>query len=372
MQSSTKRLLSLDAFRGLTIFGMIVVNHPGSWAHIYAPLRHAAWHGITPTDLIFPFFIFITGISIAFALGSRKESGVNLSEIRVKIIKRSITIFALGLLFNLWPSFNFATVRIPGVLQRIALVYLITALLYLRFEKKQLVWLAVIALVVYWPLMTVIPVPGIGEASLEAETNLGAWLDYSLMKGHIWQERWDPEGLLSTIPAIATGLMGLLTGIALRDSELSDKMKLTYLFCTGSVLILLSLAWDIVFPINKNLWTSSFALFTAGAGMLVLALLYWLIDVRKLVKPAMPLIAYGSNAITVYMAAHMFSAVMWRWIRWTNGAGETVNLYGWLYNDFWGSFLSPINASFAFAVTYSLFWLLPMWIMYKKKVFIKV
>lgn len=372
MEIKKKRLLSLDAFRGLTIVGMILVNHPGSWGHVYPPLRHATWHGLTPTDLIFPFFIFITGISIVFALGGLKESGASQSQLIGKLALRSLVIFLLGLLFYLWPDFNFAEMRIPGVLQRIALVYFFSSLIFLKTDWKQQASLVVIILLGYWALMSFVPVPGIGPANLEPETNLGAWLDQVTMKGHLYRPNEDPEGLLGTLPAIATGLLGILTGTLIRSKKINPDKKVVWLFVSGSLLSGLGYLWDLGFPINKNLWTSSFVVVTAGLGLIVFALCYWFFDVLEYGRFARPAVVYGTNAIAIYMVAHMFAGAMASLIQIPQSSGESVSLYYWIYKNIWASWLSPLNASLAFALSYALVWMAPLWYMHKKKIFIKV
>ncbi|MEO0877551.1 MAG: heparan-alpha-glucosaminide N-acetyltransferase domain-containing protein, partial [Bacteroidota bacterium] len=193
-----QRLLSLDIFRGLTIAAMILVNNPGSWSNVYAPLLHADWHGVTPTDWIFPFFLFIVGVAIAYALGRRKAEGYDRKELLAKIAWRTLIIFGIGLFLNLFPKFKFATFRIPGVLQRIALVYGVCATLFVFYKPKQLLWIGIGCLLAYWGLMTLVPVPGGIEPNLEPSTNLGAWLDRTAMGKHLWvqSKTWDPEGLL--------------------------------------------------------------------------------------------------------------------------------------------------------------------------------
>jgi Uncharacterized conserved protein len=208
-----QRLLSLDVFRGITVAAMIMVNNPGSWGSVYAPLLHAPWNGCTPTDLIFPFFLFIVGVSIHFAYQTKVNEGLH-QKVVMKILKRTAIIFLLGLFLALFPKFNFATVRIPGVLQRISIVFLFCSLIYFKAGWIAQIRIAAFLLVVYFLMMTLIPVPGVGPASLEPETNLGAWLDRLILDGHLWvqSKTWDPEGILSTVPAIATGILGMLTG----------------------------------------------------------------------------------------------------------------------------------------------------------------
>jgi predicted acyltransferase len=367
-----RRLLSLDAFRGATIIGMIVVNHPGTWEHVYPPLRHARWHGITPTDWIFPFFIFITGISLTLSLTKRKESGAPQGALIRKILVRGLVIFLLGLLLYLSPRFEFATMRIPGVLQRIAVVYVICALLFLKTNWRTQVAVTIAILIGYWLLMTVVPVPGIGPANLEPTTNLGAWLDVTLMNGHLWTPDWDPEGLLSTLPAVATGLLGVLTGTFLRRKEKEPAVKVVWMFVFGCLFVFLGSVWHWIFPINKNLWTSSYVLYTAGLALFVFALCYWFADVLGYRGWTKPFVVYGTNAITIYMAAHLLSGWMVYSAEVTKAGGEVVSLYTWLYETLFAAWLSPINASLAFALVYTFIWMLPLWIMYKRKIFIKV
>jgi len=268
-----QRLLSLDAFRGLTVAGMILVNNPGDWGHIYAPLEHAPWNGWTPTDLIFPFFLFIVGVSITFALGQSAGSGSQEGVIG-KILKRSLTLFLLGLFLNFFPKFDITTVRIPGVLQRIALVYLACSLIFLKTTPRQQLYILAGLLVGYWFLLTVVPVPGVGYANLEPTTNLAAWLDRIIITpAHVYKATkvWDPEGLLSTLPAISTGTLGLLVGTWLRSNRPATD-KVAWLFTAGCLLTLAGLLWNGFFPINKALWTSSYVLLAGGLAMLGLAL----------------------------------------------------------------------------------------------------
>ena len=223
-QTSTanKRLLSLDFFRGITVAAMILVNNPGDWGHIYAPLEHAEWNGCTPTDLIFPFFLFIVGVSIVYALDNKLSDFKNHNSLILSILKRAAILFGLGLLMSLQPYFDFANFRIPGVLQRIAIVYFVCALLFLKIKPNILFKIFIIILISYWLMMVLIPVPGFGVANLGKETNLGAWLDrFVLTEKHLWinGKTWDPEGILSTLPAIASGLFGVLMGVILKSKQ---------------------------------------------------------------------------------------------------------------------------------------------------------
>ena len=365
----SQRLLSLDAFRGLTVAGMILVNNPGDWGHIYAPLEHAPWHGWTPTDLIFPFFLFTVGVSITFALSTGPQQGI----IR-KILTRSLTLFLLGLFLNLFPRFDIGTVRILGVLQRIALVYLVCSLIFLRTTPRQQLYILAAILVGYWLLMTVVPVPGIGYANLEPATNLAAWLDRTILTpAHVYKPAkvWDPEGLLSTLPAIGTGMLGLLTGTWLRSNR-PGVDKAAWLFTAGCGLTLAGIIWGGFFPINKALWTSSYVLLAGGLAMLGLALCYWLIDVRSNRRGVLPFEAFGVNAITVFFLSGLIPRVM-NLIKVTGAGGLPVGLKEHLYRTFVAPpFADLRNASLAGALTFVLIWFVILWVMYRKNIIIKV
>ena len=253
-----ERLYSLDVFRGITVAAMILVNNPGSWDSVYPPLLHAHWNGCTPTDLIFPFFLFIVGVSIHFAYQPKLSEGLSTKNVS-KILRRTLIIFILGMLLALVPKFNFSTVRIPGVLQRISVVYLFCSMIYFKTNWLSQIRLAIVLLVGYFILMTMVPVPDFGAANLEPETNLGAWLDRLVLNGHLWSQSktWDPEGILSTIPAIATGLLGILTGQLFSSIEVPAE-KVTWIFFIGAILIVSGLAWGLVFPLNKALWSNQY------------------------------------------------------------------------------------------------------------------
>lgn len=360
------RLLSLDVFRGLTVAAMILVNNPGDWGHIYAPLLHAHWHGCTPTDLIFPFFLFIVGVSIAFAMSKSKPSVW-------KITKRSAVLFGLGLFLSLYPKFNFETVRIPGVLQRIALVYLVCSLIFIKTSRSTQVWITAFLLIVYYLMMTFVPVPDIGYANLEATTNLGAWIDRSILTtSHLWKSAkvWDPEGLFSTLPAIGTGLLGVLTGQLLR-SEKSAAEKMAWLFLSGNALIVGGLIWNEFFPINKSLWTSSFVLYAGGWAMVGLAACYWLIDVQGYRRWTTPLVAFGVNAITVFFLSGIIPRTL-ALIKIETPEGS-ITSQQWMQQNLIGVwFENAYNASLAGAVTFITLWFVILYVMYKKGIIIKV
>ena len=304
MQAAPARLLSLDGFRGITVTAMILVNNPGDWSHIYAPLQHARWDGCTPTDLIFPFFLFIVGVSIVYALSGKKADPTTHGKTILRILKRSLIIFGIGIFLALFPDFDFTNLRIPGVLQRIAVVFLFSGIIFLKISTRVQLFLMAFILLLYWGLMTLVPVPGMGIPNLEPATNLGAWLDNKLLPGHLWASSkiWDPEGILSTLPAIVTGLSGVLAGKWLRQPT-DAAHKTTGLLLYGNLAMLGGLIWNLVFPINKALWTSSYVLYTAGLAAIGLGICYWFIDVKEYKAWTKPFAAFGMNAITVYVIA---------------------------------------------------------------------
>jgi predicted acyltransferase len=366
------RLLSLDVFRGITVAAMILVNNPGSWGHVYAPLRHAEWNGCTPTDLVFPFFLFIVGVAITYALGSlRNRPGAHAAAIG-RIARRSLILFGLGLFLALFPSFDFATVRIPGVLQRIAVVFLVCGVVFLKTGWRTQAGLMLGLLVLYYVLMCFVPVPGVGFSNLQPTTNLAAWVDNKLLAGHLWRTTrvWDPEGLLSTLPAIATGLSGVLTGHWIRR-EAAPAEKAAWMFVLGNAALVAGLAWNYAFPINKSLWTSSYVLYTAGLALNGLALCYWLVDVKGYRRWTAPFVAFGVNAITAFFLAGLLPRVL-NMIRVTGADGRETGLQGYLYQTLYTPLLSPYNASLAWALSYVLLFLALVWFMYRHNIIIKV
>lgn len=377
MVKQNERLVSLDVFRGLTIALMILVNNPGSWGHIYPPLAHAHWNGWTPTDLVFPFFLFIVGVAMTYSFGKMKEKGTSKSEIYKKVVIRSILLFAIGLGMAIFPLFrfepfrlyDFSSMRIMGVLQRIAVCYLFASVIYLEFKKIR--WLAVWGLgliTFYWIIMMVIPVPGFGAGVLTKEGNLAAYIDQVVMTGHLWKPGWDPEGLLSTIPAIATVLIGIITGRLLR-SDYSRNEKAIYMFVFGNVGLVAGLIAGYWFPINKGLWTPSYVLFTGGFALQVLGICYWLIDIKGYKKWTKPFVVYGMNALAVFVLSGLMAKLLYM-IQLPEQWGGTLK--GFFYQGLLELGLAPINASMIFAIGYVLFWLAIMWILYRKKIFIKI
>jgi len=369
--TTSDRLVSLDVFRGITIAGMVLVNDPGTWSSIYWPLEHAEWHGWTPTDLVFPFFVFIVGVAIPLAFGRRAESGGSKRDLYLKIIRRTLIIFALGMFLNGFPYFHLSTIRIPGVLQRLAVCYLFASLIFLNTKVRTQVIVTLALLVIYCLLMTRLHAPGFAAGDLSKEGSLASFVDRLIFGPHIWKQGkvYDPEGLLSTIPAIATALIGVLTGQLLRTSK-SQYEKVTKLFVAGACCVFVGWCWNPFFPINKALWTSSYVFFTAGLALQFLALCYWLIDIKKIQRWAKPFIVFGVNAIALYVGAGLMARLMGL-IKLPWGS-ETISLQGWIFQKLFLPWASPINASLAYAIAFVLLWLGLMWILYSRKIFIKI
>lgn len=427
-----ERIISLDVLRGITIMMMVLVNNPGSWGNIFAPLEHAEWNGCTPTDLVFPFFIFILGAAIPLAIVTKVLN----QQTFIKILTRSLRIICLGLFLGFYGKieiFNLAgyplllskliitgivayillgnfeqkiklylvlalffifmflafsgieayrEVRIPGVLQRIGIVYFFTSLVYLKTEIKGQIITAAVLLVGYWAAMTLIPVPGFGPANLDKGTNLAGWLDNFLLENHLWasSKTWDPEGILSTIPAIANGIIGVLLG-QLLNSSLAKNEKVVKMFGVGVILVILGLIWNPFFPMNKSLWTSSFVLYTAGFATLFLALFYYVIDIKGHKNWTTPILFWGVNPMIVFFLSGILPRVLSS-IKVANPAyiagnleenSEQIGL-----QQYWNMFCiapyfdDPKVASLMWALLNITFWSLVLWYFYKKKLFFKV
>jgi predicted acyltransferase len=368
------RLQSLDVFRGLTIAAMLLVNNPGTWSHVYPPLEHAVWHGWTPTDLVFPFFLFIVGVTTALSLVRLAEAGESRTMLFRKALVRAAIIFALGLVIQGFPHYNLPHLRIPGVLPRIAIAYLITAVLVLLTGVRGQMLALVCLLVGYWSLLSLVPVPGVGRGVLEPAKNLSNWIDFRLLgENHVWQETgtWDPEGLLSTLGAIGSVICGVLAGHWLRSRH-GIVAKAFGLFCAGVTTLAAGWVWSRVFPINKSLWTSSYVLLSAGIACLVLAVIFWLVDIRGYRGWTTPFLVFGTNAITAYWLSTLFGIVL-DWITFTRPQdGEEVVLKTYLYDTLYATWLSPANASLAYAVTYVLVWLALLSVLYRRRIFIRI
>lgn len=389
--SKVSRLVSLDAFRGFTIAGMIVVNDPGSWGSVYEPLLHADWHGITPTDYIFPFFLFIVGVSVALAYTKRLQLGHNKSAMARKIVVRSAKIFLVGIFLALLPDFDFANVRIVGVLQRIAIVFLVCGLLFIGTSWRTQAMIAAVILLGYWATMALVPVPvdqvithaletgtvlrSYGEITvsglqqinpsfiapnLEPGTNFAAWVDRAVTPGRLWEKAWDPEGTLSTIPSIATGISGMLAG-ALIVSKRTQESKTLWLFALSFLCIVAGAIWDWFFPINKNLWTSSFAVYTTGLALFTLAASLFFVDMLGYKKWTWPGIVFGANAITAYVLAGILSKIV-------TAAGLRAGFFNLLVD----LGIDQKFSSFVYALLFTAVCYAPVYILYRKKIFIKL
>jgi predicted acyltransferase len=363
-----QRLISLDAFRGLTVAAMILVNNPGSWSFVYPPLRHAAWHGWTPTDLIFPFFLVIVGMSMALSLGPRIEAGRQAGLIP-KILRRSLLLFGVGLLLHLYPRFRFATLRIPGVLQRIALCFLLGALIYLVAKPKSRTVLAILLLILYWALLTYVPVPGAGAGVLEEKGNLVGYIDTLLLPGHLYKPHFDPEGLLSTLPALVTLLLGSLAGDWLRTRRTNSR-KSRMMLLAGVLLTAAGLLFDRWMPINKPLWTSSYVIFTAGAALILFSLMFSLLEGPRWTGWAWPFRVLGTNAILVFAgSALMVKTILLIKIA---DAGRTVTPIAWLHEHALSPLAGPYLGSLLYPLLLLGLWILLLWPLYRHKVFIKL
>ena len=364
--ASSSRLLSLDVFRGITIAGMVLVNDPGSWEHIYWPLEHAQWSGWTPTDLVFPFFLFIVGVAITLSLGRRVESGAVTRDVYLKIIKRTLIIFAIGLFLNGIPHFPLAEWRIPGVLQRIAVCYFFASIIFLNTRPRTQILISIGLVLFYYVLVMTVPAPGYAAGDLTKEGSLPSYVDRVVFGNHVWRQAkvYDPEGILSTIPALVTTLIGVLTGTWLRN-ERSRIEKAAGLFVAGAVLVAIGWAWNAFFPINKALWTSSYVMFTGGLALQFLALCYWLIDIKGYRRWAKPFEIFGLNAIALYVLADLLA----NFFDLIKVGGDSLG--GRIYN-FFGSWLSPNNASLAFAIFFVLVCFFFMWLLYRRRIFIKI
>jgi predicted acyltransferase len=375
-----ERLLSLDVLRGLTIGFMILVNNNGDEQHAYWALKHASWNGFTPTDLVFPTFLFLVGISTVFSTAARLAKGATKQSILLHTLRRAVVLFLLGLLVNSFPLFHLHTLRVYGVLQRISVCYFIIAVLYLISSSwKNKATIAIAALVVYWAVMRFVFVPGYGVPThevplLDPDGNLVAWLDRQIFSAsHLYEKTRDPEGLLSTLPALATALFGMLTGLWLQTNRsIGEKAK--GIAVAGVSGVLLGGLWNYAFPINKKLWTSSYVLFAAGWSLLLLALAIWIVDVRVASRPEaarrrsfMPLLVFGTNAIAAYVFSELLPGVM-SLIHMQPG----VNLQRWIYYRILGVIANPSMASLIYSLGFVGFCWLAIYMLYRRRIFLKI
>ena len=392
----SERLLSLDVFRGMTVAGMLLVNNPGTWSAIYPPLAHAPWHGWTPTDLIFPFFLFIVGITTELSLHARRQRGDDERAILQQILRRGALIFLFGFLLSGFPFFTWPPAlegasfvervvhriehwRVMGVLQRIGLAYIIGGLLTWRTTVRQQIALLAAILLGYWALMTLVPVPDTGIAGRfvldKPDQLLSAWLDRTILgTDHLWVggKTWDPEGLLSTLPAAGTMICGTFAGkwIAMQSRPLSE--RLTGLFAVGALAMMAGSMWHWVFPINKNIWTSSYVLFTAGIGAVSLATCMWIIDVQQWRRWTQPFVVYGINPMLAFLGSGLMArgiASLWTW---DAGNGTRMSAQGFVFKTVFASWLPPREASFAYAVAFVTFWYLVLLVARKRGFVLKV
>ena len=389
------RLVSLDAFRGATIAAMLLVNNPGSWSDIYAPLKHAEWHGWTYTDTVFPFFLWIVGVAIPLSFAKRLGQGARRSDLFRHVCLRAGVIFALGLFLNSfgtlidgslakkgaggWCADWAANVRILGVLQRIALCYLAASAIYLTARwRGQIAW-ATGLLAGYWLLMRFVPVPGVGAGILDEKGNLSQWLDQLILGAHCYHgtKFYDPEGILSTLPAIATCLLGVLTGEWLRTDRPAGE-KIAWLLVAGNLLLLTGAFMDLAFPINKKLWTSSFTVLMAGLAMNCFGVWYWLIDVQGWRAWARPFVVFGMNAIAMFVLAGVIGRLLIE-LRVPGAEGKSLALKTWIWDHLFLTltqgetpWCSVKCASLLYALGFVSLFFLIAWGMYRRKWFMKV
>ena len=366
MENLNTRLLSLDILRGLTIISMIIVNDPGSWDHVYAPLLHAYWNGLTPTDYVFPTFIFIVGVSIVLSLTKQSERGLDRNQLVKKVLWRSLKIYLVGVFLWLWPSFNFSSIRWVGVLPRIALVFMICAFLFLYTKRKVQVIIASVILVLYWLVMKYLPLPTIGMPDLsEPGKNWANYIDQLYLPGFLWKKTWDPEGILSSFPAVASGLLGMMAGfILVSKADLKD--KLLKLFLMAGTLLVLGDVFQYLMPINKSLWSSSFVLMTGGISCLLLALFVYWVDIKGHVTRFKMARVFGTNAIFAYTLAGIFYTFFYSKKLWG------ISLSATFVEQAINIGVAPKLASFVYALLYVLIIWIPTHQLYKRKIFIKL
>ncbi|MDB6027626.1 MAG: hypothetical protein JWM68_3849 [Verrucomicrobiales bacterium] len=385
--------MSLDVFRGATIASMMLVNNPGTWDHLYEPLEHAPWHGWTFTDTIFPFFLWIVGVAIPFSLGRKVEEGADRSKLFLGILRRSLILIAIGVALNsftyflsiflspnhegvgYWMNQLVEHVRYPGVLQRIGVCYFFASLIFLNTKiRGQIIWTGAL-LAIYWILMKCVPVPGYGAGVMDLHGNFSEFIDTMVFNGHVFRDSktYDPEGVISTIPAIATTLFGILTGQFLRCEKTNSTEKTAWLFVVGSLLMFAAEIMSFWMPINKRLWTSSYSVLMAGLAMNVFAVYYWLVDVKGYKTWAKPLAIYGMNAITVFILAGVLGRISVD-LKVSDGK---IALKTYLYEHTFGmlatnKLVAPETASMFWGLIVYMFGLyLVAWFLYRRKWFLR-
>jgi predicted acyltransferase len=367
-----QRLVSIDLLRGITIAFMILVNNNGDEEHAFHALRHSVWNGFTPTDLVFPTFIFVVGIALVFSTEARLRKGGSRASIALHALRRSAILFALGLVVNGYPYFPLATLRIYGVLQRIAICYLVGSLLYLVSRKA---WVQatvfVGALAGYWVLMRWVPVPGLGLPGrdiplLDPYANLVAWIDRHLLPGRLYAGTRDPEGLLSTLPAIGTVLLGMMTALWLRASG-TPRQKLSGLVMAGAVALAAGGVWNLWFPINKRVWTSSYVLWAGGWSLLIFAFCFWIVEIRRQRRGLTPWLIFGTNAIAVYMFAELFQSTLM-----ALHVSRELTVQRWLYLRIHAVVPWPAWASLAYSICFVAVCFIPVLVLYRRRIFIRI
>lgn len=420
MNPSNRRVLSIDAVRGLTIAGMILVNNPGSWSHIYPPLRHAPWNGCTPTDLVFPFFLFLVGVSMWFSLKKRRGAGDSRSSIFAHVVRRSVILICLGLCMYGFPDFRLigpfvltiigasllmggnsgdspsqspgakrlaggmilvgaaiycrldygyfdqTNLRVPGVLQRIGLCYLLASVFVLAFGLRG-VAVGMLVLVVGYAILlsTVSPPDGYTNEVTGPDGLLHDWIDTTILGDHLYRERPDPEGLLSSLGGVATVLFGVMAGWWL-GSERSSGQKTIGLFVAANAALMIGLIMDFAYPINKKIWSPSYVVYTGGLALHVIAMCYWLIDVRGYRSWAQPFLVFGSNAIVVFVASSLVAKMLGRW----RIGDASIKL--WAYDQIVAAVGHATFASLVYAVAYVSVWLLLMVPLYRRRWFVRI
>ena len=364
---TTGRLVSLDVFRGATIALMVLVNTAGGFPGAYAPLEHADWNGWTPTDVVFPSFVWIVGLSLTLSLRKRIHAGASRASLVPAILRRALILYLLGVFLYLFPHFNFATARILGVLQRIAICYAAASLVYLYTGIRGQIASIVGLLATYTLLMLYVPVPGYGAGHLDVEGNFEHYVDRLVLGPHNYAhtKTWDPEGIVSTLPAIASALLGVVAAHLLRlKRTLSERT--TWLFLIGNVLIALALMFTPIMPINKKLWTTSFTLFMAGLDFVIFAGLLWIVDGQKVRRWGTPFAVLGMNSIFVYMLSEIGETL-------TNTlhiGGQSVR--DSVYQHVFAAWLNPANAGLLYSLSYVALMFLAAWIMYRRRWFVRV
>ena len=366
-----ERLISLDAFRGATMALMVLVNTAGDGRYVYPPLEHAEWNGWTITDVVFPSFLWIVGVSLTLSLGKRMAAGASRGHLFAQVLRRAAILYCLGLFLYGFPFFNLHTLRFLGVLQRIAICYAGAAAIYLTTRLRgQILWILGL-LTAYWMLMTLVPVPGYGPGDLRPDHNFSNYIDLIVLGPHNYAgtKTWDPEGIISTLPALATALFGVLAGRLLSlKRDLAENT--TWLFFAGNLLIAAGLICNIWLPINKKLWTDSFSIFMAGLDCVMFAISIWLVDRLGHKRAVRPFVIMGMNAIAVYMASELLDVIL-NVIRWGPGPVQ-MSLRVWIYQTLFAPLASPINASLLYAIAYVLLIYAIAYGMYRKKWFLKV